>query len=106
MWVTSHKELGPTEERGCGSRGRWHIVTYVLPMFKSPGHSGTARFESSGNSGDPGTWVHIPVELPDGPESADVATATWQNREVVGVQGKKKAFCREFGLRKWRLVSI
>lgn len=50
--------------------------------------------------------VHIPIELPDGPESADIATATRQNREVVGVQGEKEAFCREFRLRKWRLISI
>lgn len=50
--------------------------------------------------------MHIPIEFPDGPESADIATATWQNREVVGVQGKKEAFCREFWLRKWRLISI
>lgn len=49
--------------------------------------------------------MHSPIELPDGPESADIATATWQNRQVVSVQGKKEAFCREFRLRKWRLID-
>ena len=49
---------------------------------------------------------YIPIELPDGPQSTDIATAAWQNGEVVGMQGKKKAFCRKFRLRKWRLVSI
>lgn len=50
--------------------------------------------------------THIPVELPDGPEPADVAAAARQDGEVVGVQGQKEAFRGEFRLRKRRLVSI
>lgn len=50
--------------------------------------------------------THVPIELPDGPESADIATAAGQNREVVGVQGEKEAFRREFRLRKGRLISV
>lgn len=49
---------------------------------------------------------HAPVELPDGPESADVAPAAGQNGEVVGVQGEEEAFRGEFRLRERRLISI
>lgn len=49
---------------------------------------------------------HIPIELTDGSESANVPTTTRQNREVVSVQGEKETFRREFWLRKWRLIAI
>ena len=40
---------------------------------------------------------YIPIELPDGPQSTDIATAAWQNGEVVGMQGKKKHSVGNFG---------
>lgn len=49
---------------------------------------------------------HIPIELSDGSQSADVATTARQNREVVSVQGQKETLRRKFWLRKRRLISI
>lgn len=47
-----------------------------------------------------------PVELPDGPQSADVPTAAGQDGQVVGVQGEEETFRWEFRLRKQRRIPV
>lgn len=73
-------QVGPTEPPACESTGR---------LRQSQGRAS-----------------HVPVQLPDGPEPADVAAAARQDRQVVGVQGEEEAFRGELRLRKRRLISI
>lgn len=47
-----------------------------------------------------------PVELPDGPQPADVPAAAGQDGQVVRVQGEEETFRWEFGLRKQRRVPV
>lgn len=103
-----------TESRSLANWGIWrwqwrqtvccHLCAPHIQTYWSRWNCLLARTVTQAASGHGSR--HIPIKLPDGPESADIATATGQNGEVVRVQGKKEAFCREFRLRKRRLIAI
>lgn len=117
--VTTHQELRMlrnqslgrlTESKSLANWGIWrqmvccHLCAPHIQTYWSQRNCLLARTVTQAASGH--GFRDIPIKLPDGPESADIATATGQNGEVVRVQGQKEAFCREFRLRKRRLIAI